>query len=417
MNSDSGTPPQPRSTGLLAGRRVVVAVTGGIAAYKTCFLVRELVRAGAEVQVLMSKAGTEFVSPLTFSTLSGRPVVWEMFPATPPIDPVHLTPAHWGDLFVVAPATADFVGKLAHGLADDIPSTVAMAFRGPMLIAPAMNPNMWASPAVMANMEMLRKRGIEVIGPEYGEMGGLREQKGSGRMSEPEEILDRIDLLLADRSQLKGTKILVTSGPTREKIDPVRYISNFSSGRMGDAIAREALLRGAEVTLVRGKGAVDKPPQGVELHEVDSAGEMASAVKELFPSADLLVMAAAVADWTPSMPSSTKLKKDSGDLSIEWKQTEDILAWAGRNKSQRFVIGFALETMDHISGGKKKLVSKNADMIVLNDPTRADSLFGGDSTKLTLLLSNGETFDLDVLSKRQAAGKILDAYKQFVNNV
>ncbi len=409
MISESETAPLPRTSGRLTGRRVILAVTGGIAAYKSCILVRDLIREGAEVQVLMSKAGTEFVSPLTFSTLSGRAVNWEMFPATPPVDPIHLSPAHWGEVMIIAPTTADFIGKLAHGLADDLPSATAMAFQGPLLIAPAMNPGLWQSAAVQTNMELLRSRGVEVIGPEYGEMGGVLEQRGFGRMSEPEAILDRIEELLADRTQLNGRKVIVTTGPTREALDPVRYLSNFSSGRMGDAIAREAFLRGAEVFLIRGRGATGKPPAGAQVTLTDTAAEMAAAVKSIFPQADLLIMAAAVADWTPTDVMKTKIKKQSMRLATDWKQTEDILAWAGKNRSNQIVVGFALETTDHLKGGRTKLASKGADMIVLNDPTRADSPFGGDTTNLTLLTTDRESENLGILTKRAAAKKLLDA--------
>jgi len=390
------------------GRRVVVAVTGGIAAYKTCYLVRELVRGGAEVQVLMSSAGTEFVTPLTFATLSGRPVIAEMFPVIPPTDPVHLRPASWGEVMVVAPATADFIGKLAHGLADDIPSTVTMAFEGKLLIAPAMNPRMWHSPAVVENMATLARRGVSVIGPNAGEMGGVHEESGVGRMSEPEEIADRIEELLALDPAWVGKRVIVTSGPTREPIDPVRFVSNRSSGVMGDAIARAARLKGADVTLIRGKGAAGKAPFGVTVIEVENAAEMAVAVKEHFPTADILVMAAAVADWTVANPATGKLKKSKGVPVIEWKETEDILAWAGANKAHQVVVGFALETSDHLENARSKLIQKSVDVIVLNDPTRADSAFGGDTTRLTILTQAGETIELPGMSKRQAAGEVLN---------
>ncbi len=417
MSSEPDCQPLSRHSGRLTGRRVILAVTGGIAAYKSCILVRDLIREGAEVQVLMSRAGTEFVSPLTFSTLSGRPVIWEMFPAVPPTDPIHLSPAHWGEAMLIAPATADFIGKLTHGLADDIPSATALAFHGPLLIAPAMNPNMWKSSAVQANAELLRKRGIQIIGPEYGEMGGVNESIGTGRMSEPEDILDRLESLLSDANRLSGRRVLVTSGPTREKLDPVRFLSNFSSGRMGDAVAREAFLRGAEVILVRGKGATGKPPSGVEVRVVDSALEMSAVVKLIFPQVDLLVMAAAVADWTPARLSPTKIKKDSGNFVVEWKQTEDILAWAGKNKSHQIVVGFALETSDHLAGGKNKLATKDSDIIVLNDPTRSDSSFGGDTTNLTLLRKDRAPEELGLVTKRIAAGKLLDAVEKLFSHV
>lgn len=402
------------SEGRFEGRRVVVAITGGIAAFKSCWLVRELIRGGAEVQTLMSRAATEFVTPLTFATLSGRPVIFEMFPASAPSNPVHLESASWGELLVVAPATADFIGKLAHGLADDIPSTVGMAFRSPLLIAPAMNPKMWSSPAVRENIATLQSRGVFVIGPSEGAMGGAHEEPGVGRMSEPEDIADRIEELLADRTRWQGRRVVVTSGPTREAIDPVRFISNRSSGAMGDSVARQAVLRGAEVTLVRGRGAIGKPPAGVSLVEVDSAPEMAGEVKRLFPECDLLVMAAAVADWSPAKAAGRKLKKEAGAPVIEWRATEDILKWAGTARKRQAIVGFALETNDHLAGGLKKLESKRADLIVLNDPTRADSAFGGNTTRLTLLSRDCDPVELPLLTKRLAAERLLDELERFL---
>lgn len=403
-----------RHDGRLTGRRIVVAVTGGIAAYKTCSLVRDLIREGAEVQVLMSRAAKEFVTPLTFSTLTGKPVLSDMFPPEPPTNPIHLLPGHWGEILVVAPATADFIGKLAHGLADDIPSTAAIAFSGTVLLAPAMNPNMWLSKAVQANMALLKERGIAIVGPDSGEMGGVQERSGPGRMSEPEAIRDRLEYLLYKNKNLSGRKILVTSGPTREKLDPVRFISNFSSGRMGDAIARAAYLKGADVTLIRGKGATGQKSTDVEIVEVDSAFEMAEAVKSRFTETDMLIMAAAVADWTPAERSVDKIKKVSGDLKIKWKQTEDILSWAGESKTNQVVVGFALETKDHLSGAGKKLIEKKADVIVLNDPTRKDSEFGGDTTRLTLLSRNDKPVEYELLSKQAAAERVLDFASKFL---
>jgi len=396
------------------GRRIVVAVTGGIAAYKTCYLVRELVKGGADVQVLMSRAGTEFVSPLTFATLSGRPVIFEMFPSVAPTDPVHLRPASWGEVMVIAPATADFIGKLAHGLADDIPSTVAMAFEGRLLVAPAMNPKMWRSPAVVSNMATIEARGVNIIGPDEGEMGGVHEESGVGRMSEPDVIADRIEELLVADQNLSGKRVIVSSGPTREAIDPVRYVSNRSSGAMGDALARTARLKGAEVFLIRGKGASDVPPSGVKLIEVDSAADMALSVKELFPKSDLLVMAAAVADWTVANPAASKLKKDRGAPAIEWTATEDILAWAGEQKTHQTVVGFALETDHHLQNARQKLEQKKIDLIILNDPTQADSAFGGSTTRLTILAKDGEVIELPLLPKRIAAGHVLNVAARFI---
>jgi len=407
----------PTSTiaGRLDRRRVILAVTGGIAAYKSCHLVREIIRAGGEVQVLMTDAATRFVAPLTFATLSGKEVLTEMFPEPPPADPIHLTPARWGHILVVAPATANFIGRLAGGLADDLPSTVALAFQGPILLAPAMNPRLWTSPAVQDNIEQLSRRGVNFIGPEEGEMGGVHEEPGPGRMSEPDSILNRIEGLLADRSRWQDRTVLVTSGPTIEPLDPVRFLSNRSSGRMGDAVARQAILRGAEVILIRGKAVAAPPPDGVELVEVETAAEMSAAVKAHFDRCDLLVMAAAVADWTPESPHASKLKKIDGIPELTLCQTEDILAWAGSHRSRQAIVGFALETDDHLEKAGLKLASKGADLIALNDPTRPHSAFGGETVRLTLVPRDGEPEELPTLTKREAADRLLEAAQRFLS--
>ncbi|MBM3328756.1 MAG: bifunctional phosphopantothenoylcysteine decarboxylase/phosphopantothenate--cysteine ligase CoaBC [Calditrichaeota bacterium] len=406
MTEDEGLP--------LSGRKVLLAVTGGIAAYKSCYLTREIVRAGGQVQVLMSAAATQFVGPLTFATLSGRPVLDRMFPDPPPADPIHLVAGHFGDLLVIAPATADFLAKAAHGFADDLPSSALLAFTGPVLLAPAMNPAMWQSPAVIENVARLRDRGLHFIGPERGDMGGVHEEPGVGRMSEPEAILARCEELLADRTRWAGRRVVVTTGPTRESLDPVRFISNRSSGRMGDAIAREAVLRGAEVFLIRGRGAEGMAPPGVDVVPVESASEMADAVKIIFEDADLLIMAAAVADWRPRKVAETKLKKRDGAPALEWEETEDILSWAGRNRSRQAVVGFALETTGHLAEASAKLKAKGVDLIALNDPTRGDSRFGGDTIRLTLVGREGDPVELPVLDKRAAARRLLEAAGRYL---
>jgi phosphopantothenoylcysteine decarboxylase/phosphopantothenate--cysteine ligase len=309
---------------------------------------------------------------------------------------------------VIAPATANIIGKLAHGIADNLATSVLMATRKPLLIAPAMNTAMWENQVVQKNIRLLRELGVKFVGPETGEMGGVNEPAGMGRMSEPEDILSAIEALVSDRTRWAGKRVLVTSGPTREAIDPVRFISNRSSGRMGDAIARQAYLRGAEVTLVRGMSAEEKPPAGPVAVEVETAAEMAQAVKERFEKQDLLIMAAAVADWTSEKVSESKLKKKDGLPRIPWRKTEDILEWAGRNKKQQVVVGFALETTDHLKEAKRKLTAKKADLIALNDATKPQSAFGGDSIQLTIVPREGETVELLVLSKYEAAGQLLD---------
>mgnify|MGYP000244575121 CR=1 FL=1 len=349
---------QTVNSGRMKGRNILLVVTGGIAAYKAALLVRGLTRTGAEVQVLMTPAATQFVTPLTFATLSGRPVLDRLFPDPPPSSPIHLQAAEWGEVLVVAPASAGFIAKMACGIADDLPSSVVPAFQGDVLVAPAMNPRMWRNEAVQDNVERLKARGVQFIGPDTGEMGGLREPPGTGRMARPEAILDRIAVLLASDDNWRGRKVIVTSGPTREPIDPVRFIGNRSSGRMGDAVAAEAHLRGAEVTLVRGLGAAGDPPLGVETVPVETAAEMAEAVKAVFDSCDLLVMAAAVADWRTANPAGRKLKRSEGPPRIEWTLSEDILAWAGHNRTRQAVVGFALETERHLEGASGKLQEK-----------------------------------------------------------
>ncbi len=398
---------------VLNNRHIVLTVTGGIAAYKSCYLVRILVSAGCQVQVVMTESATKFVNPLTFSTLSGRAVLKDLFPEPPPAEPLHLQPVDWGDLLVTAPATANYIGKFTTGLADDLATAIAQAFDKPILIAPAMNRRMWSNPAVQHNVSLLKDRGIEFIGPVEGEMAGIKELPGIGRMVEPSVIFDRIEELLSDQPW-KGRTVIVTSGPTREPLDPVRFIGNRSSGRMGDAVARQAALRGADVILIRGRGAVGESPGSVELVEVETAREMSEKVKAYFDRCDLLVMTAAVADWTVEEPSSSKLKKRDGVPVITLTRTEDILSWACSHRRNQAVIGFALETENHIEEAKRKLTEKGADLITMNDPTRADSVFGGESIRLTILTRDDKIIELPVLSKPVAANRLLDAVEPYL---
>lgn len=402
------------SPGRFFGRRIILTVTGGIAAYKSCYLARRIISENGSVQVVMSDSAKQFVAPLTFSTISGKPVLNSFFPDPPPSEPIHLKTASWGEIIVIAPASANIIGQIAHGLAGNLPSAIALAFSGPILLAPAMNPRMWNSRAVQDNCKILQERDFHFIGPAWGEMAGLNEEAGFGRMSEPEDILDQTEELLSDRTVWKGKTVVVTTGPTREPFDPVRFISNRSSGKMGNAVARSAILKGADVTLVRGKGSSNPAPGGVELIEVETAAEMAEVVKATFPSCDLLVMAAAVSDWTPCEVSSDKMKKREGASSTTWQQTEDILAWAGKHKKGQVVIGFAVETKDHLQEAQTKLTSKGADIIALNNPTTRESAFGGDSTRLTIISRNADPVELPVMSKRKAAEKLLEAAERFI---
>lgn len=397
----------------LIGRKIVIIVTGGIAAYKICGLVRDIRRAGGKVRVILTPAGAKFVTPLTFTTLSGNLALVDMFPDSSPTDPIHLSPVEWADLLVVAPASADFIAKMTYGIADDLASTIALAFDKQILIAPAMNSKMWHNPAVQHNILLLRERGIKQVGPETGEMAGVREPSGIGRMSEPEQILARIEELFYHNPQWQGKRVVVTTGPTREPIDPVRFVSNRSSGIMGNAVARAAQMRGADVTLIHSKGVTCSLPQGINLVSVETAKEMAEAVKANFSVCEVLIMTAAVADWTIANPQAQKIKKRSGAPQIEWHETEDILAWAGKNRSKQIIAGFALETNFHLDEAERKLRDKNVHLIALNDPTQNHSAFGGNETKLTLLGKNIAPMELPVLTKLSAAMRLLDVLEGF----
>lgn len=407
------TPESEITTGF-HNRRILLCVTGGIAAYKSCILVRKIIQSGGQVRVIMTRAAHRFVTTLTLATLSGNPVADELFPQPPPGAPQHLELADWGEMLVVAPATANFIGKLANGIADDLAASVAMAFDREVVLAPAMNHRMWLNPAVQRNVETLRNRGFHIIGPETGAMGGVNETSGTGRMSEPEDILAGMENILKTKDRWSNLRVLITSGPTREPIDPVRYIGNRSSGRMGDAIAIAAAKWGADVTLIRGSGAHGSPPGGMKVIVVDEAAQMATAVKARFDDCDLLVMTAAVADWSVANPSKGKLKKKSGPPQIEWKASEDILAWAGKNKQKQVVVGFALETDKHLEGALDKLERKGVDAIVLNDPTRDHSRFGGGTTQLTVVRKDTAVVELQVLEKSSAAGKLLGIVEPLV---
>ncbi len=399
----------------LDGKKILLIVTGGIAAYKICSLIRELKRLNSEVKVIATKSACEFITPLTYSTLSGNPVYNSLFPKPDPAKPIHLDLSEWADLLVAAPATANFIAKISHGIADDLASTVAMAFDGKILAAPAMNPKMWNNPAVKENVQALKTRGISLVGPEEGEMAGIDEKPGVGRMSEPDKILNSIEYILADKTLLAGKKVLVTSGATRESIDPVRFISNNSSGMMGAALARQARLRGAGVILVKCKGAVNPNLDGINVIEVISAKDMADAVKAQFAQIDMLIMAAAVSDWTVGNIAGKKIKKKDGAPDLKLEKTEDILAWVGSECTNQVIVGFALETNDHFENAQKKIKEKNIDIIALNDPTQTHSAFGGDTTRLTLIARDGGVKELPFATKRKAADLLLEFSAQLLN--
>ncbi|MDH3998284.1 MAG: bifunctional phosphopantothenoylcysteine decarboxylase/phosphopantothenate--cysteine ligase CoaBC, partial [Desulfuromonadales bacterium] len=353
---------------MLQGKTVILGVTGGIAAYKAVELLRLLTKADACVHVVMTKSAQEFVAPLTFQTLSGNPVHTELFDLIQEQDIGHISLADRADLLLVAPATANLIGKVACGLADDLLSTTIMATKAPVFFAPAMNTNMWENPLYQANQERLQQLGYHFMSPVSGALACGWE--GQGKLPEPQAIFDCASQLLQPKD-LAGKTLLITAGPTREELDPVRYISNYSSGKMGYAIASAAAARGAKVVLVSGPVQLS-PPQGVETIQVVSAAQMYEAVMARASEADVVIKAAAVADYRPVSRAAEKTKKgDQETLSIALERNPDILAELGRNKGKSFLVGFAAETNDVLAYAQKKLQQKNLDMIVANDVTQA----------------------------------------------
>lgn len=387
----------------MRGKRILLIVTGGIAAYKAAFLVRLLRRCGSEIRVVMSEAATEFVTPLTFEVLSGNPVPRDLFAqrSEPGIEHVEL--AGWAERVIVAPATADCLCKAAHGAADDLASTVLAAVRCPVYFAPAMNTGMWENPAVKRNIEMLRQDGRLFIEPGEGELACG--DTGPGRMAEPEEIIEVLARSYAPGA-FAGVHVLVTAGRTEEAIDTVRYLSNRSSGRMGFAIARAAREMGARVSLIHGP--VDLPPPHVDsVTRVASAADMKRAVTKVFPRVDVLIMAAAVADFTPARTKTDKIKRGSENLSIDLRPTADILAsLKGRKRKGQVVVGFALETEAGESNARSKIMAKGCDYMVLNRVGEKTG-FGVSTNRITLFKGMRKMFASDLVSKDEAARLIL----------
>lgn len=395
---------------MLENRRIVVGVTGGIAAYKAAELVSRLKKAGAQVRVVMTENALKFIPALTLETLSGNRAYVDQFSREFEIE--HIALAKWAELFVVAPATANFIGKMACGIADDLMSTTAMAMTCPVLIAPAMNTNMWKNPACRANMETLISRGVLTIGPESGKLACG--DADVGRMSEPETILGRIEDILKRRQDLAGRTVMVTAGPTVERIDPVRYITNRSTGKMGYAIAEAARDRGARVILVSGPVNLEPLP-GVEMVQVTSSKELCENVLKRGPEADMVIQAAAPADFTPAQVADRKIKKQPGEgMTLELVPTTDIASELGRRKhAGQVLVAFAAETNDVIENARKKLKKKNADMIVANDVTAPGAGFGTDTNLITIITAENAA-ELPLMTKRQAADAIIDAAAGFL---
>lgn len=390
---------------MLKGKTILLGVTGGIAAYKAAALASALVKQHAAVEVVMTQNATQFVTPLTFEQLTGRRTMVDTFDRNFSHQVEHISLAQRTDLVIVAPATANVCAKLAHGLADDMLTTTVLACKCPKLIAPAMNTNMYENPVTQDNLEILRKYGWDVIEPASGRLacGAV----GKGKMPEPEDLVQHILKYLAFSHDLVGKHILVTAGPTRESLDPVRYLTNHSTGKMGYALAKMAMLRGAEVTLVTGPTVITPPPF-VNVISVTSAQDMFDAVTKNAQECDIIIKAAAVADYTPADYSDNKVKKKDGDMSIPLKRTQDILKYLGEHRRPGQVIcGFSMETQDMLENSRAKLEKKNVDMICANNLKQSGAGFGVDTNVITMITKE-ETIELPMLTKEQAANAILD---------
>ena len=392
------------------GKRILLGVSGSIAAYKAVELLRTLTRAGADVSVVMTDAATKFIAPLTFEVLSRRPVATNLFAAHQEM--LHLTLPEEADIFVIAPATANTLARLALGLGDDLLSTMVLTASCPLIIAPAMDGGMWDHPTVREHVGQLRSRGVTVLEPVEGPLASGK--IGKGRLTDEQTIVHAIEACLMPRRDLAGQRVLVSAGPTQEPIDPVRFISNRSSGKMGYAIARAAQERGAEVLLVSGPTALAAPP-GVRCSYVQTAEDMAKALSTNFRWATIVIMAAAVADFRAGQPSGRKIKKHTG----AWKTlalapTEDILHTLSRQRTGQILVGFAAETDSVLAHARRKLSAKNLDLIVANDVTAEGAGFGSDHNAATLITRDGEDVSLPLMPKRELADRILDALQPFI---
>ena len=390
---------------MLTGKTIVLGVTGGIAAYKSANLASMLVKLHADVHVIMTQNATHFITPMTFETLTNNKCIVDTFDRNFSFDVKHVSLAKRGDLFVVAPCTANVIGKLAHGICDDMLTTTMLATKAPKLIAPAMNTGMWENPILQDNLTKLQNYGYHIIEPIIGRLACG--DTGTGNMASEETIVEHILTYMAKEQDLKGRKVLITAGPTQESIDPVRFITNHSSGKMGYAIAKMARLRGADVMLVSGPVNI-KPFTGVDLVPVKSAADMFDAVSNYSSEADIVIMCSAVADYTPATYSNQKVKKHDGELSIELTRTQDILGWLGENKKDcQKLVGFSMETENLIENSRAKLIKKHADLICANSISGNNTGFAVDTNQVTLITKD-EVKELPLCSKEETADRILD---------
>ncbi|WP_077326090.1 bifunctional phosphopantothenoylcysteine decarboxylase/phosphopantothenate--cysteine ligase CoaBC [Virgibacillus siamensis] len=395
---------------MLQNKNVLLGVSGGIAAYKACALTSKLTQQGANVKVIMTESATKFVSPLTFQALSRNPVYTDTFDEKNPKKIAHIDIADWADIAIIAPATANIIGKMANGIADEMLSTTLLATQASVYIAPAMNVHMYAHQAVIANMKKLESWGYHFIEPGAGYLAcGY---VGKGRLEEPETIIETIKNHQAGSALFSGKKVLVSAGPTRENIDPVRFFSNRSSGKMGFAIAEAAANMGAEVTLVAGPSQEEISNNNIKRIDITTAAEMYEAMLKYYNGSDIVVKAAAVADYRPKETYAGKMKKQAGDWNIQMERTNDILQTLGDRKENQFLVGFAAETSNPLDYGKKKLKKKNLDAIVINNVAAEGAGFSGDTNVVTYVNKQDETKNLELASKQDIANKIM----QFISN-
>lgn len=392
---------------MLQGKKIILGITGSIAAYKAAYLTRALIKKGAEVQIVITPAGKEFITPVTLSALTGKPVVSEFFSANDGTWHSHVDLGLWADLLLIAPATASTIGKMANGIADNMLITTYLSAKAPVFIAPAMDLDMFAHPSTQHNLELLRSYGNHIIEPATGELASHLE--GKGRMEEPDRIVERIEAFFASRQSLQGRKIVITAGPTYEKIDPVRFIGNYSSGKMGFALARVCAERGARVVLIAGPVTLPTPHASICRVDVETAEEMYRAAVAEYADADAAICCAAVADYAPAEYSPTKMKRNANDLTIVLKPNKDIAAELGKMKRNgQCLAGFALETDHEAENAQAKMQRKNFDFIVLNSLRDAGAGFRGDTNKVTIWHRDGHSVEYPVKSKLEVAADIVD---------
>lgn len=390
----------------MKGKHIVLGITGSIAAYKACTLIRLLIKAGAEVQVVITPSGKEFITPLTLSALTSKPVISEFFAQRDGTWHSHVNLGQWADAMIIAPATASSIGKMANGVADNMLITTYLSMKAPVFIAPAMDLDMFAHPSTRQNLDRLKAFGNIIIEPQSGELAS--HLIGKGRMEEPEKIFETLADFFASRQRLKGKKVLITAGPTYEKIDPVRFIGNYSSGKMGYALAETCAAQGAEVTVVSGPVALTAKHQNIHIIHVESAAEMYTATTGAFPKADVGILCAAVADFTPATTATEKIKREGDTLHLDLVATRDIAAALGQAKrTDQKLIGFALETTNEKEHAKAKLAKKHLDFIVLNSLNDKGAGFAHDTNKVTIIAKNEERV-FELKTKSEVAQDIID---------